>query len=202
MHHAQQDVPDRPAEVCEDQAARIELSPWLQAGGGVRFQGGESRGIGTLALFAGWSAPVAKHLRLGSFIAPGTSNFGSFDASFGPRIELQNNPYEATSSKLFNAPGRYTFLVDVGVGHRFGPNDPFFIARLAFGFTAPNRLDLYGRCTCTTNETSCRPKVGLVSGVRPYLSLQRAFAGGWTEVTTGLEFETIGAVWWLAGAAR
>jgi hypothetical protein len=201
VHHYQQ--PDEPPpQVCEDQAARYELSPWLQAGGGVRFQGGEQRGVGTLAIFAGASLPVAKHLRLGGFIAPGTSNFGSFDASLGPRIELQSNAYEETKSKLFNAPGRYTFLIDTGVGHRFGPNDPFFLARIAFGFTAPNRLDLYGRCTCSPNETSCRPKVGLVSGVRPWISLQRSFAGSWTEVTTGLEFETIGAVWWLAGAAR
>jgi hypothetical protein len=189
-------------EVCEQQAARIELSPWLQAGGGVRFQEGERRGIGTLAIDAALSLPVARHLRLGGFVAPGTSNFGSFDASLGPRIELQTNPYEETQSKLFNAPGSYSFVIDGGVGHRFGPNDPFFVARIAIGFTAPNRLDLYGRCTCTDNETSCRPKIGLVSGVRPYFSLQRAFAGGWTEVSLGLEFETIGAGWWLAGAAR
>ncbi|MGZ5971204.1 MAG: hypothetical protein ACXWP4_26215 [Polyangiales bacterium] len=196
-----------PEEPCQYEAARIELSPWLAAGGGVRvLPGGETKGIGTLAIDAGFSLPVAEHLRLGGFIAPGTSNFGSFDASLGPRIELQTNSYESSFSKLFNAPGRYTFVIDGGVGHRFGPNDPFFVTRIAFGFTAPNHLDLYGRCECRSNEneheSSCRPKLGLVSGARPYLSLQRSFAGGFTEVTLGLEFETVGAGWWLAGAAR
>lgn len=207
---------------CKRGAATFEIAPWLALGGGVRRErDGDQRALGTVAMDVAVTVPVLRNLRVGAWAMPGTVNFTSFDLAGGARIELQTNDFIEDDSKLFRVPGRWTLLFDTGVGNRFGPRDnrgefvggtpggdprrEFFLARIAVGFTAPNRLGLYRDaedCRCgnsSDDEPLCRPRAGIVAGVRPYVAMQRAFDASRTEVTAGLEFEVYGAAWWLLG---
>jgi hypothetical protein len=192
--------------------AQFELSPWGAVGGGARFANGDApRAIGTLAAHAAITVPVARLFRAGVWTSPGTVDFRSFDASGGGRIEWHSNDADDAYFNLFGVGGRWTVLADLGGGHRFGAEGnrgEFFVARLAFGFTARNRLlHLYGStpCHCATNDPNaeekvCRPTLGLVSGARPFITVQHAIDGSRTEVTAGIEFELIGAGWWVGAA--
>lgn len=190
--------------------AMFELAPWAALGGGVRATDGERvRGIGNVSLHAAATVPVARLVRAGAWFSPGTSDFASFDASAGGRVELHSNDADDEHVRLFGVGGRWTVLGDLGVGHRAGPKGnegAFWVARVALGFTARNRLyNLYGAAPChcdrddpnASEEPVCRPQVGLVSGARPFVALQRDFDGTRTEVTAGIEFELIGAGWWI-----
>lgn len=190
-------------------AARFEVAPWLALGGGVRRSGdGSLSAIGTVALDVGVTVPVLTNLRVGAWGSPGTSNFTSFDAAGGGRIELQSNDFNDAHSNFFGVRGRYTLLIDGGAGHRFGRegNDgAFYAIRIAGGFTAPNLLyHLYQKpnCDCTEGDEqqepkSCRPTAGVIAGARPFVSMHRAVDGSRTEITAGIEFEAIGAGWWI-----
>ena len=183
-------------------AALFEVAPWLALGGGFRRdRDGAQHAIGALAADAAITVPVFSWFRTGIWVAPGTTDFRSFDAAGGARLELQTNPLNGEHSNFFGVGGRKTLIVDLGGGHRFGANDgPFWVVRVAFGFTAPNLLyHLYPRtCPCDANESGpCRPTVGMTAGVRPWIAVQRAFDQSYTDVTAGLSFETIGAGWWI-----
>jgi hypothetical protein len=191
--------------------AKIELAPWAAVGGGLRTAKGELKGIGNLSLHAAATIPVARLLRAGLWGAPGTSDFASFDASGGARIELHSNDADDEYLRLFGVGGRWTLLGDLGGGHRFGREGnegAFVVARIAVGFTARNRLyHLYGSTPChcdsdpnVSNERVCRPSLGLVSGARPFVTVQHALDASRTEVTAGIEFELIGAGWWVGAA--
>jgi hypothetical protein len=202
-----------PEEDCKKGAAMFELAPWLALGGGVRRErDGHQRALGTVAMDAAVTIPVFTNLRVGAWASPGTVNFSSFDVVGGGRIELQTNELAGQYSNLFKVSGRWSLILDGGVGKRFGPSGnrgEFFVARIAAGFTAPNLLyNLYQRaenCRCEggpIEEESpgvCRPNRGVIAGARPYVMLHRAFDASRTEVTAGLEFEVIGAGWWLLG---
>jgi len=205
--------PPPPEDDCKKGAALFEIAPWLALGGGVRRErDGHQRALGTIAIDAAVTIPVFTNLRVGAWASPGTVNFSSFDVVGGGRIELQTNELAGEYSKLFQVSGRWSLILDGGVGKRFGPSGnrgEFFVARIAFGFTAPNLLyHLYQRaedCRCEggPNEGApgvCRPNRGVISGARPYVMLHRAFDASRTEVTAGIAFEVIGAGWWvLAG---
>lgn len=188
-------------------AARFEVAPWLALGTGVRSRDGTQTALGTMAMDVGITLPVAKHLRLGGWSSHGTSNFSSFDVAGGARVEAQTNDFNGEDSALFGVRGRYSFILDAGAGHRFGregDRGAFFALRLAAGFTAPNLLySLYGKppqCDCgSPNEAPglCRPTAGVVAGARPFVLFHRAVDGGRTEITAGIEFEVIGAGWWM-----
>jgi len=193
-------------------AAPVELAPWLTLGSGVRFdRDGDRHGLGMVAANLAGTVGVFKHLRVGAWAAPGTVNFSSFDAAGGARVELQSNEYAGSYSDLFRVTGRYSLILDGGLGRRFGPSDnrgDFFTVRLAAGFTAPNRLigpyihEDCSACRGGPNETSpevCRHSYGITAGVRPFVALHRALDGSRTELIGGLEFETVGAGWWLLG---
>lgn len=191
-------------------AARFEVAPWIALGTGVRARDGAQSALGTVAMDVGVTVPVLTKLRVGAWAAPGTANFSSFDAAGGARIELQTNDFNGTHSNFFGVNGRYSFILDLGGGHRFGrelDRGPFWVARLAAGFTAPNLLySLYGKasdCPCADEQGEpglCRPAAGVVAGARPFVSVNRAFDGSRTDITAGIEFEAIGAGWWvLAG---
>jgi len=203
----------REPECARASTAQIELAPWAALGGGVRSANGEgSSVIGTLAAHAGITVPVSRLVRAGAWSSPGTVDFRSFDLSGGGRIEFHSNDLDDEYFKLFGVGGRWTVLADLGAGHRFGRDDnqgAFFVARIAAGFTARNRLGhLYGGVDCpchdddpnATEAKVCRPALGLVSGARPFVTVQRAFDGSRTEVTAGIEFEVIGAGWWVGAA--
>lgn len=204
--------PETDGECARASTARFELSPWAALGGGVRAANGDgARAIGTLAVHAGITVPVSPLVRAGVWSSPGTVDFRSFDGSGGGRIELHSNDADNDYWKLFGVGGRWTALADLGVGHRFGRagnEGSFFVARVAVGFTARNRLlHLYGETPChcgeeqsANEERVCRPRLGLVSGARPFVTVQRAFDGTRTEVTAGIEFELIGAGWWVGAA--
>lgn len=197
---------DQEESCARPSTAFVELSPWAGVGGGLRFADGETKGIGNLSLHAAATVPVSRLIRAGAWGAPGTSDFRSFDASGGGRIELHSNDADNAYFKLFGVGGRWTVLADVGAGNRFGAHEGgFFVARVAAGFTARNRLlNLYGATPCHCDDESeehlCRPSLGLVSGARPFVSVQQAFDGSRTEVTAGIEFELIGAGWWIGAA--
>lgn len=184
--------------------ALVELAPWAAVGGGVR-AGDGVRGIGALTVHGAASLPISRLVRVGAWTSPGTVDFRSFDASAGGRVEWHSNDTDDTYVTLFGVGGRWTALADLGAGNRFGSADdrgPFLLARVAFGFTARNRLGLYGS-DCRSGgedqdgEKPCRATIGLVSGVRPFVTVTRALDRDRTEVTAGLEFEVIGAGWWI-----
>lgn len=199
----------RPEPSChEEQAATLEIAPWIAAGGGVRRAEGRTTGIGTLALDTGLTVPLHEHVRVGAWGVGGTVDFASFDVAGGVRLELQENGFVGSYSKLFGVTGRYSLLLDGGVGTRLGGvgDGPFVATRLSLGFVAPNRLyHLYQfHCACEPapdqGPARCRPARGLVSGARPFVALARSFDGARTEVTFGLEFEAVGAGWWIGTA--
>ncbi len=188
-----------PQELCEGgRAATFEIAPWIAAGGGVRLLDGRTTGIGLLALDTGLTFPLHERVRGGAWVAGGTVDFRSFDASFGARLELLTSELIGSHSDLFGVTGRYALVLDGGVGTRFGEGE-FFAARISAGFVAPNRLyHLYQfQCACEDQAPSCRPQRGLVSGARPFVAMNRSLDGVRTEITFGLEFEAIGAGWWL-----
>jgi hypothetical protein len=189
-------------------AARFEVAPWIALGTGVRGRDGAQSAVGTVAMDVGVTVPVLTNLRVGAWASPGTTNFTSFDASAGGRLEVQTNDFNGTHSDLFGVNGRYSFILDVGGGHRFGreiDRGAFVVVRLAAGFTAPNLLySLYGKAVCPCGDEQnepvmCRPAAGVVAGARPFISMNRAVDGSRTEIVAGIEFEAIGAGWWLLG---
>ncbi len=212
-------LPREPPEDCRDRAARLEIAPWVALGGGMRIDDAGQRAIGVLAADAALTLPMISAHRIGWWTTPGTTDFASFDFPAGLRLELNSHELNQSHSDFFGVGGRYTASLDTGVGVRFGADGNrglFWRTRVAFGFTAPNRLyHLYGAqpvCRCERVDEQevqdvqdvqeprpkdCRPAMGEVSGVRPFVALQRAFDASFTEVTFGLSFETIGAGWWI-----
>jgi hypothetical protein len=200
-----------PSESCPQGAAIVEVAPWVTLGAGMRREhDGTQRGLGLVAANVAATVGVLSNLRVGAWVAPGTVNFSSFDAAGGARIELQTNEYASSYSGLFRVTGRYTLILDGGVGRRFGPSDnrgDFFTARIAAGFTAPNRLigpyvhEDCSACSPDGNNADevCRHSYGITAGVRPFFALHRALDGSRTEFTAGLEFEPVGAGWWILG---
>jgi hypothetical protein len=191
-----------PEKSCRAGPARFELAPWLSLGGGARWDAdGRRHAIGSLAIDGAVTVPLEKWFRAGAWVQPGTTDFRSFDAAGGVRLELQSNELNSEPSKLFRVGGRTTVLLDLGAGYRF-PEGGFYTAKLAFGFTAPNLLGFYPRpsCPCGPNDPPrCYPDLGMIAGVRPWISFNRSFESSRTDLTGGLSFEVIGAAWWMLG---
>jgi hypothetical protein len=192
----------------EPGSARLEIAPWIGLGlGSRRNDEGVHSLLGLVDFDLGLTAPVADFMRFGAFgSVDGTGS--AIDTSTGVRLEFQTGDLAPNRSSFFRVPGRWSLLFDAGFGHRFattGDDRGLVIFRIAAGFTAPNRLGLYPESTCRCDDPDidssgherCRPKVGMVSGARPFVTIKRAFHGDLLEVVGGLEFEFVGALWWI-----
>jgi hypothetical protein len=200
---------------CSPRPATTGVEAWLSTGGGVRRpKHGGSSGYFEIAVDLAATFPLGDAVRIGPWGRVGSTPW-TFNPGTGLRLVFA--PQEVD---WFQTRGRWEIALDFGAGYSWRREElaelygSQFVGtgRVSFGFRSPLRLyGLSGRCSCppqpipgsseSTEPWTCRPKVGVVSGVRLYSGVRRSLHGAdiW-EVSFGLSFEPLGSIWFLTGA--